>query len=72
MTKSSIISLSEITNFQSKEEEFSPYRWYHSMLNQEPVIYNEETDSWHVFRYELVKTVLNDHEHFSSVRKDQL
>ncbi|NEU63529.1 cytochrome P450 [Paenibacillus sp. ALJ109b] len=69
MTKSSIISLSEITNFQSKEEEFSPYRWYRSMLNQEPVIYNEETDSWHVFRYDLVKTVLNDHEHFSSVRK---
>ncbi|APO47646.1 cytochrome P450 [Paenibacillus xylanexedens] len=69
VTKSSIISLSEITNFQSKEEEFSPYRWYRRMLDQEPVIYNEETDSWHVFKYDLVKTVLNDHEHFSSVRK---
>lgn len=69
MKKSTIISLSEITKFQSKEEEFSPYRWYRHMLKQEPVVYNEETDSWHVFKYDLVKTVLNDHEHFSSVRE---
>ncbi|NUU79531.1 cytochrome P450 [Paenibacillus xylanilyticus] len=69
MKKSAIISLSEITKFESKEEEFSPYHWYRHMLKQEPVVYNEETDSWHVFKYDLVKTVLNDHEHFSSVRK---
>ncbi|SFE22246.1 hypothetical protein SAMN04487969_101741 [Paenibacillus algorifonticola] len=63
-----IISLAEITSFQSKEEEYSPYNWYKRMLHQDPVIYNEASDSWHVFRYDYVKTVLSDFKHFSSVR----
>ncbi|MDN8587595.1 cytochrome P450 [Chryseobacterium mucoviscidosis] len=64
-----IISLSEMTDFESKEDEFSPHHWYRHMLKQDPVVYNEASDSWHVFGYDLVKTVLNDHEHFSSERQ---
>lgn len=63
-----IISLAEITQFQSAVEEFSPFEWYKHKLEQEPISYNEATNSWNVFRYDDVKRVLSDHEYFSSVR----
>ncbi|MEI0737264.1 hypothetical protein VQ056_12325 [Paenibacillus sp. JTLBN-2024] len=37
-------------------------------MEQEPISYNEATNSWNVFRYDDVKRVLSDHEYFSSVR----
>ncbi|GIO68706.1 cytochrome P450 [Paenibacillus cookii] len=63
-----IISLAEITQFRSAAEEFSPFEWYKHKLEQEPISYNEATNSWNVFRYDDVKRVLSDHEYFSSVR----
>ncbi|OZB98868.1 cytochrome P450 [Paenibacillus sp. XY044] len=63
-----IISLAKITQFQSAVEEFNPFEWYRHHLEHEPISYNEETDSWNVFRYEDVKRVLSDYEYFSSVR----
>ncbi|ANY69454.1 cytochrome P450 [Paenibacillus sp. BIHB 4019] len=63
-----VISLADITSFQSKEEEFSPYSWYRRMLNQDPVIFNEGSNAYHVFKYDYVKTVLSDFKNFSSVR----
>ncbi|MCQ6563783.1 cytochrome P450 [Paenibacillus mendelii] len=64
-----IISLEEITQFQSPIEEFNPYAWYKHKLQNEPVSYNKATNTWNVFRYHDVKRVLSDHEHFSNVRK---
>ncbi|SFS52652.1 cytochrome P450 [Paenibacillus sp. 453mf] len=63
-----IISLEEITEFKSSSEEFSPYAWYKDKLMNDPVSYNEATNTWNVFRYNDVKRVLSDYEHFSSVR----
>ena len=34
----------------------------------EPIVYNQATQTWNVFRYNDVKRVLKDHEYFSSVR----
>ncbi len=62
-----IIDMQEITNFQSKVEEFFPINWYKKMLINDPIYYHKETDTWNVFKYNDVKTVLSKHEYFSSV-----
>ncbi|MGZ9819217.1 cytochrome P450 [Peribacillus simplex] len=64
-----IIAVKEITKFKTRTEEFSPYAWCKQMLENDPVSYHEETDTWNVFKYEDVKLVLSDYKHFSSVRK---
>lgn len=61
-----VIAVADITRFQSRAEEFFPVHWYKEMLNEHPVYYHPETDTWNVFRYEDVKTVLSDHEFFSA------
>ncbi|MBD7968543.1 cytochrome P450 [Paenibacillus gallinarum] len=66
--KNEIISLEEITQFQSPTHEFNPYEWYKNKLENEPVSFNEATNTWNVYRYKDVKKVLSDYEHFSSVR----
>lgn len=63
-----IIPLAEFTQFRSAVEEFSPFEWCKHHLEHEPISYNEATNTWNVFRYEDVKRVLGDYEHFSSVR----
>ncbi|WP_098744179.1 cytochrome P450 [Paenibacillus sp. EZ-K15] len=63
-----IISLEEITQFHSPTEEFNPYDWYKHKLQHEPIVYNQATHTWNVFRYNDVKRVLKDHEYFSSAR----
>jgi cytochrome P450 family 106 len=60
-----MISLQDITKFKSRSEEFFPLEWYKRMLNNEPVLYHHETDTWNVFRYDDVKQVLSNHEIFS-------
>lgn len=60
-----VISIQEITKFQTRSEEFFPLEWYKKMLNHHPVFYHEDTDTWNVFRYEDVKQVLSNHEIFS-------
>ncbi|WP_163529994.1 cytochrome P450 [Halobacillus ihumii] len=61
-----VISLKEVKSFQTRAEEFFPLDWYKKMLNNYPVYYNEETNTWHVFKYEHVKEVLSNYEVFSS------
>ncbi|MCZ8519567.1 MULTISPECIES: cytochrome P450 [Paenibacillus] len=61
-----LIPIQEITNFQSRSEEFFPLGWYKKMLTDTPVYYHEATDTWNVFRYEDVKQVLSNHEFFSA------
>lgn len=61
-----IISIKEITNFQSRTEEFFPIVWYKKMLHNTPVYFHEKTNTWNVFKYEDVKQVLSNYEFFSS------
>lgn len=61
-----IIPINEITNFQSRSEEFFPVQWFKYMLENKPVYYHETTDTWNVFKYEHVKQVLSNYEYFSS------
>jgi cytochrome P450 family 106 len=61
-----VIPMNEITNFQSRAEEFFPINWYKEMLHNHPVYYHEKTNTWNVFKYEHVKQVLSNYEYFSS------
>ncbi|SDH67439.1 hypothetical protein SAMN05192534_10929 [Alteribacillus persepolensis] len=60
------ILLTEVKKFESRSEEFFPMQWYKEMLHDKPVYYHEETNTWHVFKYEDVKQVLSNHTFFSS------
>jgi cytochrome P450 family 106 len=61
-----VIPINEITNFQSRAEEFFPIDWYKEMLYKHPVYYHEKTNTWNVFKHEDVKQVLSNYEYFSS------
>lgn len=43
-----------------------PFSWYADMRRESPVFYDEEQQSWMVFRYEDVKQVFTDWQTFSS------
>jgi cytochrome P450 len=49
-----------------KEHVFAPFHWYREMRRTQPLVYDEQTHHWHVFRYEDVKFVLSEHTLFSS------
>jgi len=61
-----VIPVTEIPKFQSRAEEFFPIQWYKEMLNNSPVYFHEETNTWNVFQYEHVKQVLSNYDFFSS------
>jgi cytochrome P450 family 106 len=61
-----VIPIKEITNFQSRADEFFPIDWYKEMLHKHPVYYHEKTDTWNVFKHQDVKQVLSNYEYFSS------
>ncbi|MBN8251009.1 cytochrome P450 [Priestia flexa] len=64
--KQEVIPVTEIPKFQTRSEEFFPIDWYKEMLNQHPVYFHEETNTWNVFTYKHVKEVLSNYEFFSS------
>lgn len=45
---------------------FDPYPQYKRMRHSAPVFHDEQSGSWHVFRYDDVHRVLSDHATFSS------
>lgn len=49
-----------------KPDELIPLLWYKQMRDHDPVSFNKEANTWSLFRYDDVKMVLADHEHFSS------
>ncbi|MGE7119600.1 cytochrome P450 [Peribacillus sp. NPDC046944] len=61
-----VIPIKEITNFQSRADEFFPIEWYKEMLHDHPVYFHEGTNTWNVFKYEHVKQVLSNYKVFSS------
>lgn len=60
-----IILLSEVKKFQTRSEEFFPLNWYKEIFNDAPVYFDEETNTWNVFKYKDVKQILTNHEIFS-------
>jgi cytochrome P450 len=54
-----------------KTDELIPLSWYKQMRDHDPVSFNVDTNTWSLFRYEDVKLVLADHEHFSSQFTEQ-
>lgn len=51
---------------QNRSGRLDPFDWYREMRAEKPISYDEERRAWDVFRYEEVRTVLSDHETFSS------
>ena len=48
------------------EETLQSFAWFADMRANHPVSYNEQMNSWQVFRYEDVHKVITDHQTFSS------
>ncbi|OBZ12623.1 cytochrome [Bacillus sp. FJAT-26390] len=46
--------------------ELIPLSYFKEMRAASPLLFKKETNSWDVFKYEDVKTIFSDHEHFSS------
>ncbi|RBI61067.1 cytochrome P450 [halophilic archaeon] len=50
----------------TREEWLEPFDWYREMRDEAPVRYDPGRRSWDVFRYDDVKTILDDDETFSA------
>ncbi|MCP1133646.1 cytochrome P450 [Paenibacillus polysaccharolyticus] len=68
-SEQSSIVIHEISKLQTPEQLWNPYEWYHDMLVNNPIYYDEKQNVWNVFRYDDVNMVLSDFKLFSSIRK---
>ncbi|WP_152396434.1 cytochrome P450 [Paenibacillus guangzhouensis] len=50
--------------------ELIPLSWFKDMREQAPLSYDAEHNSWDAFRYEDIKAIFTNHEHFSSQLND--
>ncbi len=48
------------------EERLNPFKFYSTMRNNNPVVYDEKIDAWGVFRYYDVQSILGNYTNFSS------
>ncbi len=48
------------------EQSLDPFPHYRRMRDTAPVFHDEQSGSWHVFRYDDVQRVLSEHATFSS------
>ncbi|MCU4802717.1 cytochrome P450 [Halobacteria archaeon HArc-gm2] len=53
---------------QSRDARLDPFEWYAEMRSEASVHYDEDRDTWDVFRYEDVDRVLREQETFSADR----
>lgn len=53
---------------RSREGQLSPFEWYAEMRRERPVQFDEQRETWDVFRYEDVDRVLKDHDAFTANR----
>ncbi|QLK26680.1 cytochrome P450 [Natrinema zhouii] len=53
---------------RSLEGQLSPFEWYAEMRQETPVHFDEQRETWDVFRYEDVERVLKDHDTFTANR----
>lgn len=50
----------------NREQLNASYNWYRQMRETQPIFFDPNSQAWHIFRYEDVAQVLNDHTTFSS------
>jgi cytochrome P450 len=50
----------------NREQIAASYDWYRQMRETQPVFFDQKIQAWHIFRYDDVTHVLNDHATFSS------
>lgn len=50
---------------QDRKSWLEPFDWYEEMQENAPIRYDASRGSWDVFRYDDVKTLISDDEHFS-------
>jgi len=53
-------------------EELIPLSWYKQMRTSSPVTFYAEHGCWDVFKYEDIKSIFTDHEHYSSVTTENV
>lgn len=53
---------------QTRERQLDPFPWYREMREESPVRYDDQRETWDVFRYADVHDILHDPETFSSER----
>lgn len=53
---------------RSREGQLAPFEWYAEMRRENPVYFDEQRETWDVFRYEDVDRVLKDHDTFTANR----
>lgn len=53
---------------RSQEGRLSPFGWYAEMREERPVHYDEQRETWDVFRYDDVDRILKDHDSFTAKR----
>ncbi|MBE3560811.1 MAG: cytochrome P450 [Ktedonobacteraceae bacterium] len=50
----------------NREQISATYDWYRQMRETQPVFFDQKMQTWHIFRYDDVARLLNDHATFSS------
>jgi cytochrome P450 len=53
---------------RSRDGQLAPFEWYAKMRQEAPVYFDEQRETWDVFRYEDINHVLKDHEAFTANR----
>ncbi|GCE31341.1 putative cytochrome P450 YjiB [Dictyobacter alpinus] len=60
-----------LSTLATVEDSQKMYTWFEQMRQTQPVWLDEESNCWHVFRYDDVNTVITDYQRFSSERRMQ-
>lgn len=53
---------------RNREGQLSPFEWYAEMRREAPVHFDEQRETWDIFRYRDIKHILKDHDTFTSNR----
>ncbi|GCE07502.1 cytochrome P450 [Dictyobacter aurantiacus] len=48
------------------EQTLQSFQWFDAMRRNQPVFHEEQSHTWHIFRYDDIRQVLTDTAHFSS------
>lgn len=65
----SVVSIGHPPNaIHSQDRQLEPFEWYAEMRRTSPVHFDEQRQTWDLFRHENINRVLTDHETFTANR----
>lgn len=65
----SVVGIGQPPNaIRSRDGQLEPFEWYAEMRRTSPVHFDEQRQTWDLFRYEDINRVLTDHEAFTANR----